>query len=124
VLAPALEALARDACEQLASLPAATLESGAARLAAAVAQDDAALDDEPPAMDPRLANLLLDEIPKDFDLRNYLETLEQRLIVQAMQAAGGTVAQAARLLGLRRTTLVEKLRKYSLADGDLAASET
>ncbi len=72
-------------------------------------------------MDPRLADALLQQIPKDFDLRNYLESLEQRLIVQAMQAAEGTVAQAARLLGLRRTTLVEKLRKYSLVDGDLAS---
>jgi sigma-54 specific flagellar transcriptional regulator A len=80
--------------------------------------------DEPPSMDPQLADALLDEIPMDFDLRNYLEALEQRLIVRAMRAAGGTVAQAARLLGLRRTTLVEKLRKYSLAGSDTAASET
>jgi transcriptional regulator of acetoin/glycerol metabolism len=41
-----------------------------------------------------------------------------------MRAAGGTVAQAARLLGLRRTTLVEKLRKYSLAASDGELSET
>jgi sigma-54 specific flagellar transcriptional regulator A len=41
-----------------------------------------------------------------------------------MQASDGTVAQAARLLGLRRTTLVEKLRKYSLFASDAAASET
>ena len=65
-----------------------------------------------------------DEFPHQFDLRNYLESLEQRLIVRAMRAAGGTVAQAARLLGLRRTTLVEKLRKYSLAGSDSEPSET
>jgi sigma-54 dependent transcriptional regulator, flagellar regulatory protein len=98
VLGPALEALARDA---------GTPE-----------------DDEPSAMDPGLADALLDEFPHEFDLRNYLESLEQRLIVRAMRAAGGTVAQAARLLGLRRTTLVEKLRKYSLAGSDTAPSET
>ncbi len=68
---------------------------------------------EPAAMDPALADQLLEEIPNGFDLRNYLESLEQRLIERAMHSAGGTVAQAARLLGLRRTTLVEKLRKYS-----------
>jgi sigma-54 specific flagellar transcriptional regulator A len=56
------------------------------------------------------------------DLRNHLETLERRLITRALEAAEGTVAQAARLLGLRRTTLVEKLRKYGLAAPDLAAS--
>jgi sigma-54 specific flagellar transcriptional regulator A len=107
VLGPALEAMSRDA-----ALPASAPGVGAAE------------DDEPSSMDPRLADALLDEFPHEFDLRNYLESLEQRLIVRAMRAADGTVAQAARLLGLRRTTLVEKLRKYSLAGSDTAASET
>jgi sigma-54 specific flagellar transcriptional regulator A len=49
------------------------------------------------------------------DLRQYLESLERHLITRALQSSGGTVAQAARLLNLRRTTLVEKLRKYDLA---------
>lgn len=62
---------------------------------------------------PVLADMLLQPIPEGFDLREYLESLEQQLIERAMRAAGGTVAQAARLLGLRRTTLVEKLRKYA-----------
>jgi len=81
-------------------------------------------DEEPPAMEPELADALLDVFPHQFDLRNHLESLEQRLIERAMRAAGGTVAQAARLLGLRRTTLVEKLRKYSLAASDGELSET
>jgi sigma-54 specific flagellar transcriptional regulator A len=107
VLAPVLDALPVDA-------------------AAVEAASDyvAADDDERAALDPRLADALLDEIPSDFDLRSYLESLEQRLIVRAMRIADGTVAQAARLLGLRRTTLVEKLRKYSLAGSDSAASES
>jgi sigma-54 specific flagellar transcriptional regulator A len=58
------------------------------------------------------------------DLRAYLENLERSLICKALEAANGTVAQAARLLGLRRTTLVEKLRKYGLAAGDLSATGT
>ena len=58
------------------------------------------------------------------DLRSYLENLERRLITKALDAAHGTVAQAARLLGLRRTTLVEKLRKYGLTTGDLPATGT
>ena len=33
---------------------------------------------------------------------------------EALEQAGGTVAEAARLLRMRRTTLVEKLRKYRL----------
>jgi sigma-54 dependent transcriptional regulator, flagellar regulatory protein len=58
------------------------------------------------------------------DLRAYLENLERSLITRALEAAGGTVAQAARLLGLRRTTLVEKLRKYGLAASELTATGT
>jgi sigma-54 specific flagellar transcriptional regulator A len=116
VLGPALEALSRDASGNLGRLPAAAPQ--------AAVGDGEAEDDEPSPMDPQLADALLDEIPHDFDLRNYLESLEQRLIVRAMRVADGTVAQAARLLGLRRTTLVEKLRKYSLAGSDTVASET
>jgi sigma-54 specific flagellar transcriptional regulator A len=36
------------------------------------------------------------------------------LIVQALDLSGGVVAQAAKLLGLQRTTLVEKMRKQGL----------
>jgi sigma-54 specific flagellar transcriptional regulator A len=55
------------------------------------------------------------EIPAGgMDLRHYLESLEQGFIVKALKSTGGTVAQAAQLLGLRRTTLAEKLRKYGL----------
>jgi sigma-54 specific flagellar transcriptional regulator A len=38
-----------------------------------------------------------------------------------MERAGGTVAHAARLLQLRRTTLVEKLRKFELLNDHLAS---
>ncbi len=55
------------------------------------------------------------------DLRTYLYTIERELIKQALERASGTVAHAARLLHLRRTTLVEKLRKFEMfndgADG-------
>jgi sigma-54 specific flagellar transcriptional regulator A len=113
--APALSVLG-PALQALQTLPPPPV---AVALPAAVSADE-----EPAPMDPGLADALLDEFPHEFDLRNYLESLEQRLIVRAMRAAGGTVAQAARLLGLRRTTLVEKLRKYSLAASDSEPSET
>jgi len=48
------------------------------------------------------------------DLRSHLIEIELSLINQALERASGTVAQAARLLGLRRTTLVEKLRKFGI----------
>ena len=48
------------------------------------------------------------------DLREHLVSIEKQLIRSALDVADGTVAHAARLLKLRRTTLVEKLRKYEL----------
>jgi transcriptional regulator with GAF, ATPase, and Fis domain len=47
------------------------------------------------------------------DLRSALEALERQLIDRALQRAGGNRTEAAALLGLNRTTLVEKLRKYA-----------
>ena len=49
------------------------------------------------------------------DLRSYLALIERDLIQSALKKTNGTVAQAARLLHLQRTTLAEKLRKYELA---------
>jgi len=52
------------------------------------------------------------------DLRSHLYGIERALIRQALQRSAGTVAQAARLLNLRRTTLVEKLRKFDMLAED------
>jgi len=48
------------------------------------------------------------------DLRAYLEQIERSLIEQALQRSRHVIAHAAQHLGLRRTTLVEKIRKYGL----------
>ena len=48
------------------------------------------------------------------NLKEHLSSVERQLIEQAMTATNGVVAKAARLLNVRRTTLVEKLGKYSL----------
>jgi sigma-54 dependent transcriptional regulator, flagellar regulatory protein len=48
------------------------------------------------------------------DLKDHLSSIEIDLIRKALIEAHGTVAEAARLLKIRRTTLVEKLRKYRL----------
>jgi sigma-54 specific flagellar transcriptional regulator A len=49
------------------------------------------------------------------DLKEYLNTLELNLIRQALDECNGVVAHAARRLCMRRTTLVEKLRKIDLS---------
>jgi sigma-54 specific flagellar transcriptional regulator A len=52
--------------------------------------------------------------PAGVDLKDHIEHIEASLIRQALAQSGGVVAHAARLLNTRRTTLVEKLRKYGL----------
>jgi sigma-54 dependent transcriptional regulator, flagellar regulatory protein len=56
--------------------------------------------------------------PEGLDLRAYVADIEETLIRQALERSQGIVAKAARLLGLRRTTLVEKLRKFEISAGD------
>lgn len=52
--------------------------------------------------------------PEGLDLKDYLGGLEQSLIQQALDEASGIVARAAERLRIRRTTLVEKMRKYGM----------
>ncbi|PCK08384.1 MAG: sigma-54-dependent Fis family transcriptional regulator [Alteromonadaceae bacterium] len=51
---------------------------------------------------------------KGIDLKEYITSLEQSLIQQALDNTGGVVARAAERLMIRRTTLVEKMKKYGL----------
>ena len=54
-------------------------------------------------------------LPTDgLDLKEHLNNLEYTLIKQALDEANGVVAHAAKRLQMRRTTLVEKMRKFGL----------
>jgi DNA-binding NtrC family response regulator len=57
------------------------------------------------------------------DLPAVLAELEERLIQEALERTGGNKNQAAKFLGLNRTTLVEKLRKRARAAAALAAPQ-
>jgi hypothetical protein len=57
------------------------------------------------------------------DLKEYLANLEKDLIKQALGDSDGVVARAASRLQLRRTTLVEKMRKYQLAKNFMGDEE-
>ena len=57
---------------------------------------------------------LLQLPPDGMDLKAHLVEMEKTLIQQALDEADGVVAQAAKKLKMRRTTLVEKLRKYDM----------
>jgi sigma-54 specific flagellar transcriptional regulator A len=54
-------------------------------------------------------------LPEDgLDLKEHIGQIECLLIQQALEECDGVVAHAANLLRMRRTTLVEKLRKHGL----------
>ena len=48
------------------------------------------------------------------DLKEHLADIESSLIQQALERTDGVVAHGAKLLQIRRTTLVEKMRKYNI----------
>ncbi|MCI4625825.1 MAG: sigma-54 dependent transcriptional regulator [Candidatus Magnetoovum sp. WYHC-5] len=52
--------------------------------------------------------------PEGLDLNAMLESVEKNLILQAMELAAGVKSKAAALLGLNRTTFLEKLKKRGL----------
>jgi sigma-54 specific flagellar transcriptional regulator A len=54
--------------------------------------------------------------PKDapIDLKAQIEGIELERIQTALGRADGVISEAARLLTLKRTTLIEKMRKYGV----------
>ena len=99
----------------------------------AVVTEAAAVPAQPAAAAPSMATAVTpttiaaaavvpaDRLPEaGIDLREHIAQIELNLIRDALDRAGGVVAHAAQLLGLRRTTLVEKLRKYGVEREDVA----
>ena len=50
----------------------------------------------------------------DFNFRDHITKIEVAFIRGALSEMNGSVSGAARVLGLQRTTLIEKMRKYSI----------
>ena len=53
--------------------------------------------------------------PDGIDLKDMVSNIEINMIKQALQQSNGVVAKASEILGLRRTTIVEKMKKYNIA---------
>jgi DNA-binding NtrC family response regulator len=71
----------------------------------------------PPAAAPS-SEAALGELPEEgIDLRRVLASYEESLIAQALARAGGNKTRAGELLGLNRTTLVEKLKRIPALQG-------
>ncbi len=64
---------------------------------------------------PSLPMLSEPRLPRDgIDLKQHLTDIEVSLIQQSLDDCNGVVAHAAKKLQIRRTTLVEKMRKYRI----------
>lgn len=48
------------------------------------------------------------------NLNQVMSTIESNLIKRALKRAGGVKSKAAELLGIKRTTLIQKMRKYNI----------
>jgi DNA-binding NtrC family response regulator len=77
--------------------------AGAGAPTPAAAPPPAAAGEEPPPPDGALS------------LREHLDAVERGLIVRTLAAAGGNQSEAARRLGLSRSALIDRLKKYRLA---------
>ena len=59
---------------------------------------------------------LKDMQEKSLGLKEFLDEIEERLLREALERASGVKNQAAEFLGVKRTTLIEKLKKKKLDD--------
>lgn len=70
-------------------------------------QETASIEQESP--------LNLDESGVDFNM--LVNRFENQLILQALNITGGNKREAAKLLNLKRTTLIEKLKRKNISTG-------
>lgn len=58
--------------------------------------------------------LWIESLPEQVDLKTVIEDNEKSLLIRALQLAGGVQAEASRKLGISRSDLAYKLRKYGI----------
>lgn len=94
------------------------LENVVERLVALTEQDSIGPDDLPVEIaeaSERPKGVCLDLSPEGIDMPAAIEELERKMIAKALQMSNGVKARAAALLGLNRTTLVEKMKRLDIA---------
>lgn len=63
------------------------------------------------------SNLIPDTIPDEgIDLSSVVSQIERELLLQTLEKTGGNKMQAAKLLNMKRTTLVEKIKRLHIED--------
>lgn len=80
------------------------------------------LEGDTPSAPARLRSCEADRLPlvaeeelRPLVLKALLAEAEAAIIRQALEASGGTIARSARMLGLKRTTLVEKMKRMGIS---------
>ena len=77
-----------------------------------------------PGVTPAQGPMNFGELPAEgLDMINYIEELENSLIMQALERTNNNKNQAAKLLGLNRTTLVERIKKRRILPLNLPSKE-
>ncbi len=77
-----------------------------------LSEDEQGMESQLPDSEPQsMAGILPAE---GLDMKQYIADIEVSLIEQALNESNNVVARAASLLNMRRTTLVEKMRKYGI----------
>ena len=61
-----------------------------------------------------IAELVEGLVDEGIDIRKTLDALESRLTLEALKRCEGNKAKAAEMLGLKRTTLIERLKRLKL----------
>ncbi len=69
-----------------------------------------------PCSPPAATDVVRGEAEVDFN--SLISEFEDHLILQALAVSGGNKKEAARLLNLKRTTLLEKIKKKHLEESD------
>ncbi len=92
------------------------LENVIERLVILTDSDEIQLHDLPKRMQtaPQVATTNIELGQDGINLKETLEDLENKLIIDALQRSGGVKNKAAKLLGLNRTTLIEKMKKKQI----------
>lgn len=69
---------------------------------------------------PGLVVLPTFDLESGVPIKDFLQQVECEILCGALEKTSGNVSQAAKLLKINRTTLVEKIRKYDLRDSNIA----
>ena len=62
------------------------------------------------------ASVPMDLPPEGLDLNQVVSEVEKKLMLQSLQITRGNKKRAAELLGLKRTTFLEKMKRLELED--------